>query len=149
MNMDKFPRIIPTLIQIRAQTYDKMLKSLGPESWRLLGQVVGELAVSADPDLEAVAQQLEIALTTKEKKAISDEAADLEEQVGQAIEALKQAIIQSGEPHTFGHSPMPRMTSESPGMTLVSLSIEELMINLNRFKKRDEDQSSHFGFVTE
>jgi hypothetical protein len=147
--MDLFPRFIPTLVQIRGQTYDKMIKALGQESRHFLGQALGEFAVSADPDLEAVAQQLEIALTTEEKKAISHEAADLEEQFGQAIEALEQAIIRSGEPHTFGHSQMPRMTSESPGMTLVSLSIEELMINLNRFKQRDEDPSSHLGFVTE
>jgi hypothetical protein len=138
--MGKFPRIIPTLIQIRAHTYETMLKSLRPESRLLLGQAVGDFAVSAEPDLEAVAEQLEIALTTEEKQAIIDEVTHSEEQVSQAMEALKRSVIQSGLAHAFG-PPTQWMDTESPGMTLVSLSIEELMFNLNRYKQRDEDDN--------
>ena len=131
------------MIRIRAQTYDKMLKSLRAESQLLLRQAIGEFAVSSNPSLETVVQKLELALTSEEKMAIRQQSVDFEKLVAEAFEDLKQTIIDSGEPYSFGNRPMRHMTSENPALTLLSLSIEELMINLNRYKQRTEDEPSN------
>jgi hypothetical protein len=137
MRDEPFPRIIPTLIQIRAQAHDRMLKSLSPDNRRLLSQVIGQLAVTTTPDVGAAARELDGALTPEEKHYVEQASAELEEQALKAIEALKQNVLANarpGEQHVFSTPATPMMTFPSPGMTLLAVSIEELITQLNRAK---------------
>lgn len=131
---DEIGRIIPTLTQHRSQARDRMLNGLSSDRLLLLSQLVGQLAVAASPDVGAAARELDNALTPDEKQCIAHASDDLNSQANQAMEALKQSLMRSGENVVFGTDDSPRMTHENPGMTLLALSIEQLMAYLNRVK---------------
>ncbi len=124
---DEMRWMIPTLTQHRSQARDRMLNGLSSDHLRLLSQLIGRLAVAQSPDFDAAARELDNALTSDEKRCIAHASADLDAQANRAIEDLRQKLMRSGENVVFGSDDSQTRLHQSPGMTLLALSIEQLV----------------------
>lgn len=128
---------IPKLMQFRKQAHSQMIENLSVDSRCALSESIGQLAVARAPSIKSAADSLDDKLTAEERKVIAEASVELEDHVRRATQALVQAIVRSGEPYHFGNSPMPSMTFESPGLTLLALSLEEVITDLNRTSERN------------
>jgi hypothetical protein len=131
---DEIGRLVPTLTQRRSQARDRMLNGLSSDHLLLLSQLVGQLVVAMSPDVGAAARELDNALTPDEKQCIAHASADLNSQANRAIESLKRGLMRSGENVVFGTDDSLRITHENPAMTLLALSIEQLISGVNKEK---------------
>ncbi|MBD5655686.1 MAG: hypothetical protein IAI50_10995, partial [Candidatus Eremiobacteraeota bacterium] len=59
------PQMRAQTVQLRMETRSQMLAALTPQHLTLLGNVIGRLATSPTPDLQAAAQQLDSALSPR------------------------------------------------------------------------------------
>jgi hypothetical protein len=129
---DEMGRMIPTLTEHRSQARDRMLNGLSSDHQLLLSELIGRLAVAINPDFDAAARELENRLTAEEKHCIAHASADLDAQANRAMEALRRKLMRSGENVAFGADDSRKMLRENPGMTLLVLSIEQLVSQVNR-----------------
>lgn len=94
------------LEQLHAQARAAMLTALSPAHRNLLAQVFGQLAISANPDLNAAARTLDASLSQSEGRSILSISSSLESQTRQIMEAAHQQIMNVNPKGTSGmHDP--------------------------------------------
>jgi hypothetical protein len=82
--------------QLHSQARLSILNALTPAHRTLLANIVGQLAVSASPDAEAAARQLDASLSQGESRAVLNVSASFEQQARQIMEATRQQLQASG-----------------------------------------------------
>jgi hypothetical protein len=131
--------------QLHAQARLLALNALTPAHRALLAQVVGQLAISANPDVNGAARSIDKALTQNEGRAIVNISASLESQSRQIMDAARQQMMaanpggpgQSGPgggwmggpgAHAFHQDTSgPQGASTDPGMILLLMTTHPLM----------------------
>jgi len=137
--------------QLHAQARLAALNSLTPAHRALLAQVVGQLAIAANPDVSAAARSLDNVLSQNEGRSILNISSSLESQSRQIMEAARQQMMAAnpngqagpggpggpgGPPGPGGpwmgahgfHEGMqgPQNTTPDPGMILLLMSTHAL-----------------------
>jgi len=84
-------RMHEQMMQARQQVRAQMLGALTPAHRTLLASVVGGLAVSPSPNVEAAAKQLDAALSPQESRAILDVEASFHAQMRAAMQSLENS----------------------------------------------------------
>ena len=113
-----------------------MLDSLNGDHKQLLAKLIGGLAVDSVVDLEAVAPELDEALTPEEKRSINEAGSALDLNSAQALDDFLRRMMESGEESVaFGSGGPLGKSYGKPSMTMLILSIEELLTKLNGFKQ--------------
>lgn len=123
--------------QLRAQARLAALNALTPAHRTLLAQVVGQLAVSSNPDVPRAASSIDTALSPNEQRSIQNISSSLESQSRQIMEAARQQMTAAnpngppgpGGPWMGGHgfhdmSGGPESTD--PGMILLLMTTHAL-----------------------
>jgi hypothetical protein len=84
--------------QLHTQARAQMLGALSPAHRTLLANIVGQLAISANPDPRVAAQQLDAVLTTGEKQSILTVHTQLRAQMRTMMEAARARMEASLTP---------------------------------------------------
>src|SRR5215467_2150812 len=84
-----FQQVHEQVDKARTQARTTMLNALSPQHRNLLAQVVGGLAVSQTPDINAAAKTLDNELSPGESKAIVDASNALDQQIKKIMEAAR------------------------------------------------------------
>ena len=106
--------------QLYRTTRAKMLDALTPQHRQLLANVVGQLAISPNPDRRAAAAQLDAALSPSEKQNIVS--------IHQGAIDQMQAMVQQSFPNAPQHPFGDRMRGHTPsaGELLLSVASNEM-----------------------
>ncbi|HXW50641.1 MAG TPA: hypothetical protein VEJ41_01520 [Candidatus Acidoferrales bacterium] len=134
--------------QLHAQARLAALNSLTPAHRALLAQVVGQLAIAANPDVNAAARSIDNALSQNEGRSILNISSSLESQSRQIMEAARQQMMAAnpngqagpggpggpagpGGPWMGGHGfhqgmQGPQNSTPDPGMILLLMSTHAL-----------------------
>src|SRR5579864_741195 len=78
--------------QLHAQARLKVLDAITPAHRQLLAQVIGNLAISPNPDRDAAVRQLNAALSPSEAQAVLSIHAAVKQQMGQIMGSTHQRI---------------------------------------------------------
>lgn len=78
---------------IQAQGRSRILGSISPAHRALLAQIVGQLAISPNPDPDAAVRQLNAALSPAEAQAVVSAHSQLEQQMHASMENMHQAFL--------------------------------------------------------
>lgn len=122
--------------QLHSQARLAMLNTLSLAHRTLLAQIVGQLAISPNPDVNAAARTLDAALSQSEGRSILSIASSLESQSRQIMDAAHQQLMNAGPPmgsasgQGMGH-PMfvhreiggPEKQVTDPGLLLLGMSV--------------------------
>ena len=119
--------------QIHRTTRTKMLAALTPQHRRLLANVAGQLAISPKPSRRAAEQQLDAALTAREKQSIL---AIQKDSIGQ-IRTVMQRAFPNAPKHRIAENRMRRTPSAGELLLRVATSSER-PIPLHYYPMRGE-----------
>jgi hypothetical protein len=116
--------------QLQAQARVAALNTLSPAHRNLLAQVAGQLAISANPDVNAAVRTIDNALTAAEGRAIVGISTSLQIQSQQVMEAARQQML-AANPHGMPQGAVMRSgnmmyrASETtdPGLLLLQMSM--------------------------
>lgn len=90
--------------QLHAQARNAMLNSLTPAHRSLLAEVVGQLAISPNPDVNAAGRTLDSALSPNESRSILGISSSLESQARQIMQAVHQQLMSAQPQGQAGQS---------------------------------------------
>ncbi len=118
--------------QLHSQARLSMLNALTPAHRTLLAQVVGQLAIAANPDAAAASRQLDASLSPTESRTIVSINTSLEQQTRTIMESAHQQMMKSlppgdqgpGGEHHMGYfreaRPGEPQMQNDPGMILLA-----------------------------
>jgi hypothetical protein len=107
------------LTQLYRTTRTKMLDALTPQHRQLLADVVGQLAISPDPNRRAAAEQLDAALTPAEKQAVLS----IHQNAIEQMHTLMQQAFPNAPAHSFPYAAQ-RHTPSAGELLLTTASNE-------------------------
>jgi hypothetical protein len=124
-----FAQVHARIDQLHAQARVSALNALTPAHRNLLAQVVGQLAISPNPDVASAARVLDTNLGPSEGQALVSISTSLRQQTQQLMATARQQMINSlppGSQPTHKVRPMGvglSQTQNDPGLILLHLTI--------------------------
>ena len=128
--------------QLHAQVRAKVLGTLNPAHRTLLAEVVGSLAVAANPDPDAAAKQLDAALSPAEAQAVLSIHSAAMSQVRSIMESTHQRFLSILTPQERAQMPSgpPMGDMHGPDMKEMStLTAGQVLLHLAQFDSGEHD----------
>lgn len=130
--------------QLQAQARLAALNSLSPSHRNLLAQVAGQLAISANPNVNTAARTIDNALTQTEGRNILSISSSFQTQSQQVMEAARQQMMAANPQAMQQGGPVARPANvmwygsetTDPGMLLLQMSMGVVQPSMGTFMFR-------------